>query len=74
MANVNCPGQVVVSGTSVGVKKAVELAESHEAKRVVELTVAGAFHSRLMQSAREKLEAGLKEVPQSRLQCYLLIT
>ncbi len=62
VANVNCPGQVVVSGTKAGVQKSIELADAKEAKKVVELTVAGAFHSRLMQSAREKLEEALKEV------------
>lgn len=62
VANVNCPGQIVVSGTKEGVHKAIELADAKEAKKIVELTVAGAFHSRLMQSAREKLEEALKEV------------
>jgi len=62
VANVNCPGQVVLSGTEEGIKKAIELADAKEAKKIVELTVAGAFHSRLMQSAREKLEEVLKEV------------
>ena len=62
VANVNCPGQIVVSGTKAGVQKAIELADAKEAKKIVELTVAGAFHSRLMQSAREKLEEALKKV------------
>jgi [acyl-carrier-protein] S-malonyltransferase len=63
VANVNCPGQIVVSGTKAGVQKAIELADAKEAKKIVELTVAGAFHSRLMQSARKKLEEALKTAP-----------
>ena len=57
-ANFNSPGQTVVSGSSAGVRKAMELAKTRGAKIVKELPVSGAFHSPLMESAR----AGLKAV------------
>jgi [acyl-carrier-protein] S-malonyltransferase len=54
-ANFNSPGQIVVSGSISGVRKAMELCKSKGAKLVKELVVSGAFHSPLMQSAKEKL-------------------
>jgi [acyl-carrier-protein] S-malonyltransferase len=56
-ANFNSPGQIVISGSSLGVKKAMESARNRGAKIVKELQVSGAFHSPLMESA----QAGLKE-------------
>ena len=58
-ANYNCPGQVVVSGERAACAKAAEVAESLGAQRAVPLAVAGAFHSPLMTSAREKLAPAL---------------
>jgi [acyl-carrier-protein] S-malonyltransferase len=58
-ANFNSPGQIVVSGSSAGVKKAMELAKAHGAKIVKELPVSGAFHSPLMESARAGLKGAL---------------
>lgn len=76
MANINCPGQIVVSGTVPGVGKVVELAEAGGAGKVVPLNVAGAFHSRLMQSARRKLEEVLAETPMNppRFPVYMNVT
>ncbi len=62
LANLNCPGQLVISGATAGIEKACELAKERGAKRALPLTVAGAYHSRLMESARPKLEAALREV------------
>ena len=62
LANLNCPGQLVISGATSGIEKACELAKERGAKRALPLTVAGAYHSRLMESARPKLEAVLREV------------
>jgi [acyl-carrier-protein] S-malonyltransferase len=62
MANLNCPGQIVISGESEKVAKACELAKAAGAKRAVMLPVAGAYHSRLMASARPKVEAMLNSV------------
>jgi [acyl-carrier-protein] S-malonyltransferase len=58
-ANFNSPGQIVVSGSSAGVRKAMELAKARGAKIVKELPVSGAFHSPLMESARAGLKLAL---------------
>ncbi|KQS32687.1 ACP S-malonyltransferase [Dyadobacter sp. Leaf189] len=54
-ANYNCPGQVVISGSVEGVEKACELLKAAGAKRALILPVGGAFHSPLMEPAREEL-------------------
>ena len=54
-ANYNCPGQVVISGSIAGVEKACELLKAAGAKRALLLQVGGAFHSPLMEPAREEL-------------------
>lgn len=59
MANVNCPGQIVVSGTAEGVAAVAERGKEAGAKRVVPLEVSGPFHSSLMQPAADKLEKEL---------------
>jgi [acyl-carrier-protein] S-malonyltransferase len=61
IANLNCPGQVVISGESSKVALAVSLAKEYGARKAIELTVAGAFHSRLMESAYQRLKAALEE-------------
>jgi [acyl-carrier-protein] S-malonyltransferase len=62
IANLNCPGQIVISGDKEKISKAVELAKSRGAKRAIPLQVAGAYHSRLMLGAQEKLAAALSSV------------
>ncbi len=62
VANVNSPGQVVISGTPEGIQKAVEELKKAGAKRAIELQVSGAFHSPLMASARDRLEQFLKNI------------
>ncbi len=54
-ANFNSPGQIVISGSIEGVRKAMELCKLNGAKLVKELVVSGAFHSPLMQSAKDIL-------------------
>lgn len=54
-ANFNSPGQVVISGSVSGVRKAMEICKNKGAKIVKELVVSGAFHSPLMQSAKDSL-------------------
>jgi len=54
-ANFNSPGQIVISGSIDGVRKAMELCKANGAKLVKELVVSGAFHSPLMQSAKDIL-------------------
>jgi [acyl-carrier-protein] S-malonyltransferase len=58
-ANYNCPGQLVISGSIEGVKKACELLTTAGARRALLLPVGGAFHSPLMEPARERLAAAI---------------
>lgn len=62
LANLNCPGQIVISGTAKGVELAGEKAKENGAKRVIPLSVSGPFHSDLMKPAAEKLTAILDEI------------
>ncbi|REE94377.1 [acyl-carrier-protein] S-malonyltransferase [Paenibacillus taihuensis] len=62
LANVNCPGQIVVSGTAAGVQGVVERGKEAGAKRVIPLEVSGPFHSSLMKPAAEKLAEVLASV------------
>lgn len=62
VANFNCPGQTVVSGTEEGVDKAIAGAKAVGIKIAKKLNVAGAYHSRLMASAQSKLAEELKGV------------
>jgi [acyl-carrier-protein] S-malonyltransferase len=59
LANLNCPGQLVISGAADKITKACELAKAKGAKRAIPLPVAGAYHSPLMASAQPKLQAEL---------------
>ncbi len=59
-ANFNSPGQIVISGSVEGVRKAMEIGKARGAKLVKELVVSGAFHSPLMESARDGLREALK--------------
>jgi [acyl-carrier-protein] S-malonyltransferase len=59
LANLNCPGQLVISGEAEKISRACELAKARGAKRAMPLTVAGAYHSALMKSAQPKLQAAL---------------
>jgi len=63
VANINAPGQIVISGEKAKVEIAVGLAKEHGIRRATLLNVAGAYHSRLMESAYEKLGAALVHVP-----------
>lgn len=63
MANVNCPGQIVVSGTAEGVAAVAERGKEAGAKRVVPLEVSGPFHSSLMKPAADRLADVLASVP-----------
>ena len=62
-ANYNCPGQVVISGSLEGIKLACEKLTEAGAKRALPLSVSGAFHSPLMESAREELAKAIAEAP-----------
>jgi len=75
-ANFNSPGQIVISGSIPGVRKGMELAKARGAKLVKELVVSGAFHSPLMESARDQLRAGLASttINDSRIPVYANVT
>ena len=62
LANLNCPGQLVISGESEKIAKACELAKAIGAKRAIPLSVAGAYHSPLMASAQPKLQNELAKI------------
>jgi [acyl-carrier-protein] S-malonyltransferase len=63
LANLNSPGQIVLSGEMEKIRKAVDLAKQYGIRRAVPLNVAGAFHSRLMLSAEVKLRNDLATAP-----------
>ncbi|MDH4469472.1 MAG: ACP S-malonyltransferase [Verrucomicrobiae bacterium] len=63
VANFNAPGQIVISGDKKNIAKAIELAKEHGIRKAIELQVAGAFHSRLMNSARLELKIVLESTP-----------
>lgn len=62
VANFNAPGQIVLSGAVAGIDQAVEAARGKGIRRAVKLNVAGAYHSRLMQSAQDRLAVELAGV------------
>jgi [acyl-carrier-protein] S-malonyltransferase len=63
VANLNAPGQIVLSGSVAGIETAITQARDFGIRRAIRLNVAGAYHSRLMLSAQEKLAAELANVP-----------
>ena len=75
-ANFNSPGQIVISGSVTGVRKAMELCKTGGAKLVKELIVSGAFHSPLMESAKEELlnELNNTHIYDSRFPVYANVT
>ena len=60
-ANYNCPGQLVISGSNAGIDQACEMLTEKGARRALKLPVGGAFHSPLMQPAREELAKAIEE-------------
>ena len=68
-ANYNCPGQVVISGSTKGIEKACLFLKDAGAKRAIVLPVGGAFHSPLMQPAREELSKAIEEISMSEPVC-----
>jgi len=75
-ANFNSPGQIVISGSVEGVRMAMEISRQRGAKMVKELVVSGAFHSPLMESAREGLREALNRttISDARIPVYANVT
>jgi [acyl-carrier-protein] S-malonyltransferase len=63
VANINAPGQIVLSGTVAGIDVALAKAKEFGIRRAIKLNVAGAYHSRLMQSAKDQLATQLAATP-----------
>lgn len=76
LANLNCPGQIVISGTKVGIDRVIDKLKEYGAKRVLPLNVSGPFHSRLMKPAGEGLERELErvEMKDARIPVYANVT
>jgi [acyl-carrier-protein] S-malonyltransferase len=68
-ANYNCPGQLVISGEVEAVNKACEALKEEGARRALALPVGGAFHSPLMEPAREELAAAIENTMFSKPNC-----
>ena len=68
-ANYNCPGQVVISGENKSVENACEKLKDAGARRALILPVGGAFHSPLMEPARERLAKAIEETQMTDLKC-----
>ena len=62
IANLNCPGQIVISGSRQGIEEAETILKEAGARRVIRLNVSGPFHSRLMRPANEKFQESLDKV------------
>lgn len=62
IANLNCPGQIVISGSRAGIEQAEILLKDAGARRVLPLNVSGPFHSRLMQPANDEFQVSLNQV------------
>lgn len=73
VANLNCPGQIVISGTFAGVEHFTQRAKELSIKRVLPLNVVGAYHSGLMQSAQEGLEEGFQSLQWTKGICPLVM-
>ncbi|WP_058953271.1 ACP S-malonyltransferase [Clostridium tyrobutyricum] len=67
IANLNCPGQIAISGEEAAVKKASKMAIERGARKAVELHVSGPFHTSMMKPAAQKLEVELKNINISRI-------
>ncbi len=68
-ANYNCPGQLVISGSLSGIKKAESVMMAAGAKKFIVIPVGGAFHSPLMEPARDQLAAAIERTTFNDAQC-----
>jgi [acyl-carrier-protein] S-malonyltransferase len=73
IANFNCPGQVVLSGTLKGIEQGTKVMKENGAKRVLRLQVHGAFHSGLMRHAEEKLAEFIQQISLNKASANLVM-
>src|SRR5437660_10159763 len=73
VANINGPGQIVISGVLAKVEAAIGVAKEYGIRRATLLNVAGAYHSRLMESAYVKQREALAEIPMQTTRFALMI-
>lgn len=73
VANFNCPGQIVISGTKKGIEQGTAALLKRNAKRVLPLPVHGAFHSGLMQQAQDRLAPHLKNAELTKGSCQVVM-
>ena len=73
VANLNCPGQIVIGGEYSLVEKAMRLCEENGAKRALMLNVSGAFHTGLMEEASIKLEEEFRKVNINNKKCNIVM-
>src|SRR5579872_4113797 len=73
VANINCPGQIVIAGTLTGLEAATIALKAQGAKRLLPLEVAGAFHSGLMRSAQERLAPLIEAAPLEKSEIALVM-
>ncbi len=78
IANLNCPGQIVISGTNLSVQATMELATKNGAKKAIPLKVSGPFHSSLMKEAAELFRLELEKVkfqaPKPKIEVFSNVT
>ncbi len=70
-ANYNCPGQIVISGSLKGIEAACEKLKAAGAKRALVLPVGGAFHSPLMEPARQELQTAIEKTTFYQPSCHI---
>lgn len=73
IANLNCPGQIVITGTNDSLDRGIELCKEAGAKRVVRLAVSGGFHSSLMDKASERLQQVLNGIQIRDVTCPVVV-
>jgi len=73
IANLNCPGQIVITGTNDAIDTGMELCKEAGAKRVVRLAVSGGFHSSLMNKASEQLQQVLEGIKIRNVICPVVV-
>ncbi len=62
IANINCPGQIIISGDKKALKTGMEIAKNRGARKVIELNVSGPFHSSLMEPVQKKLNEEINNI------------